>query len=63
MIKQLVCFLAVTALMSASAYAAQAPVAVEEDDGFPLAIVFALIAVFCGVGTALFAATQSKKKD
>lgn len=59
--KQLACFVAVTALMSASAYAAQAPV--EDDEGFPLAMVFALIAVFCGVGTALFAATQSKKKD
>lgn len=61
MTRHVVCFVAVTALLSASAYAAQAPA--EEEQGFPLAIVFALIAIFCGVGAALFAATQSKKKD
>ncbi len=49
-----------TMLSAASAYAAQAPV--EEERGFPLAIVFALIAVACGVGTALFASSQSNKK-
>jgi hypothetical protein len=63
MIKQFVSFVAVTVLICASAYAAQAPAPVEEDEGFPLAIVFALIAVFFGVGAALFAASQKKKGD
>ncbi|MBL8546724.1 MAG: hypothetical protein JNL81_09670 [Hyphomonadaceae bacterium] len=48
------------AMIAANAYAAAAPA--EEDEGFPLAIVFALIAVACGVGTAIFA-SQQKKKD
>jgi len=54
---------AAVALLSApvSAFAAAAPAAPVEERGFPLAIVFALIAVFCGIGTALFA-SQSKKK-
>ena len=59
--KQIWVFIAANALLAANAYATQAPV--EEEREFPLAIVFALIAVFCGVGTALFAASQSKKKD
>lgn len=59
MFKQTVTFVAMTALMAVNAYATQAPV--EEEREFPLAIVFALIAVFCGVGTALFAASQKKK--
>lgn len=45
------------AIVAANAYAASA----EEDEGFPLAIVFALIAVACGVGTAIFASSQKKK--
>ncbi|MEQ1489277.1 MAG: hypothetical protein ABL932_01890 [Terricaulis sp.] len=50
----------VTTLMSvASAYATAAP---AEEKEFPLAMVFALIAVACGVGTALFASSQSNKK-
>ncbi|HVK79426.1 MAG TPA: hypothetical protein VM915_02330 [Verrucomicrobiae bacterium] len=44
-----------------SALAAVAPAAPVEEREFPLAIVFALIAVFCGIGAALFA-SQSKKK-
>lgn len=47
-----------TLMTLASAYAAAAP---AEEKEFPLAIVFALIAVACGVGTALFASTQKKK--
>ena len=47
------------ALVAANAYAAAAPA--EEEKGFPLTIVFALIAVACGVGTALFASSQKKK--
>lgn len=47
------------AMMAANAYAAVAPA--EEEKEFPLAIVFALIAVACGVGTAIFASTQKKK--
>jgi len=42
------------------AFAASAP---TEEREFPLAIVFALIAVFFGAGTAIFAASQRKKKD
>lgn len=60
MLKQTLMFIAASALLAANAYAAQAPV--EEEREFPLAMVFALIAVACGVGTALFAASQSKKK-
>lgn len=60
MLKQAATLVAMTALMAANAYATQAPV--EEEREFPLAIVFALIAVACGVGTALMAASQSKKK-
>lgn len=48
------------AMLSTNAYAAAAPAAEEKE--FPLAIVFALIAVACGVGTALMA-SQAKKKD
>jgi len=60
MLKQTLTLVAMSVLMATNAYATQAPV--EEEREFPLAIVFALIAVFCGVGTALFAASQSKKK-
>jgi len=48
-----------TLMAIASAYAAAAP---AEEKVFPLAMVFALIAVACGVGTALFASSQSNKK-
>ena len=47
------------AIMAANAYAAAAPA--EEAEGFPLTIVFALIAVACGVFTAIFASKQKKK--
>ena len=60
MLKTTASFVALTALLAANAYATQAPV--EEERGFPLTIVFALIAVACGVGTALYAASQSKNK-
>ena len=57
--KQILVFIVANALLAANAYATQAPV--EEGREFPLAIVFALIAIFCGVGTALFAASQKEK--
>lgn len=60
MLKQTLVLIAANALLAGNAYATQAPV--EEEREFPLAMVFALIAVFCGVGTALMAASQSKKK-
>jgi hypothetical protein len=61
MVKHVVMAAAASALLVANAYATAAP---AEEKEFPLAIVFALIAVFCGVGTALFASSQSKtKKD
>ena len=59
MLKQTLVLIAANALLAANAYATQAPI--EEEREFPLAIVYALIAVFCGVGTALFAASQKKK--
>ncbi|MEQ1492178.1 MAG: hypothetical protein ABL871_10105 [Terricaulis sp.] len=58
MFKQSVVVVVATMMLAASAYAAQAP---AEEKEFPLAIVFALIAVACGVGTALFASSQKKK--
>lgn len=60
MLKRTATLAALMALSAANAYAAAAPV--EEEREFPLAIVFALIAVACGVGTAIFA-SQQKKKD
>lgn len=59
MLKRTATVFALTMMTIANAYATQAPV--EEEREFPLAIVFALIAVACGVGTALFAASQKKK--
>lgn len=61
MLKQTAMFVAMTALLAANAYATQAPV--EDEREFPLAIVFALIAVFFGVGSAILAANSKKKKD
>lgn len=45
-----------------SVFAAVAPAAPEEERGFPLAIIFALIAVFCALGSSLIAARNNKKK-
>ena len=60
MLKRLTIIAALLTGVAANAYAAAAPAA-EEKAGFPLAIVFALIAVACGVGTALYAGSQKKK--
>lgn len=59
MFKQSVVVVVATVMSVVSAYAAQAP---AEEKEFPLAIVFALIAVACGVGTAIIA-SQKKKND
>ena len=58
MFKQSVVVVGATVMSAASAYAAQAP---AEEKEFPLTIVFALIAVACGVGTAIYASSQKKK--
>ena len=52
---------ALVAMSVTSAYAAPAPM--EEERGFPLALVFALVAVFISVGVVIMAASQNKKKD
>ena len=59
MLKRSVMLAAFASLSATNAYAAAAPV--EEDRGFPLAIVFALIAVFCSLGVVLLAAAKKKK--
>lgn len=59
MLKRSVTFAALMALSVANAYAAAVPS--EEERGFPLTIVFALIAVFCSLGVVLLAAAKKKK--
>jgi hypothetical protein len=61
MLKSNALALAVTMIATAQAYATQAPV--EEEREFPLAIVFALLAVFFAVGSSIIAARSKKKKD
>lgn len=48
-----------TWMLVANAYAAQAP---AEEKEFPLAIVFALIAVFISLGVVFMGVSQNKKK-
>lgn len=59
MLKRSAMFAALTALSAVNGYAAAA--SVEEERGFPLTIVFALIAVFCSLGVVLLAAAKKKR--
>ncbi len=59
MLKRSVMLATLMGFSSVDAYAAAAPA--QEEQGFPLAVVFALIAVFCSLGVVLLAA--AKKKD
>ena len=61
MVKRTALLVATPLLWAANAYAVQAP-AEDEGGGFPLAIVFALIAVFISVGVVIMGASQNKKK-
>ncbi|MEZ5956559.1 MAG: hypothetical protein R3C27_05020 [Hyphomonadaceae bacterium] len=58
MLSKIAVFVAASALVVANAYATAPPV--EEERGFPLTIVLALIAAACAIGTALYAASQEK---
>lgn len=59
--KRLITGAFVAAVTMCSAYAANAPAQETEERGFPPAIIFSLIAVFCALGASFLAASRKKK--